>query len=131
MLVKTIGTVYGCIQLSLKRLQHFKDMAALLESDTVKFQHHCNICWLSMGGCLTALIRNYEPLMVVLWTEADYGDPTAHGLFKHLSSYKSCALLHFMADILSVTNHLSRILQHRDVCFSTAKKSVSLFALTS
>ena len=76
MLVKTIGTVYAFIQLSPKRLQHFKDMAELLESDTVKFQHHYEVRRLSTGGCLITLNRNYELLMVVLSTEAESGDAT-------------------------------------------------------
>ena len=79
-----------------------------------------------MGDCVLTLLRNYEPLLVLLSQEADQGDPTAIGLFQQLTSYKICALFHLMADVLSATNHLSRIFQYRDICFRSIRNSVSI-----
>ena len=70
-LTTIIGSVYHHVQLSTKRLACFKDMAELLEVDTLKFKSLFEIRWLSMGECVEALIRNYEPLMLVLSQEAD------------------------------------------------------------
>ena len=64
--------------------------------------------------------------MVMLSAEADAGDAVAKGIFKQLTSYRFLALLHLMTDILSTTNHLSRLFQYRDVTFSTLKHSVSI-----
>ena len=86
-------------------------MAALLEMDCVKFQHHFDIRWLSLGGCLSALLRNYEPLLVMLSTEADMGYPTATGLFLYLTLCMLLVLINLMADVLGVTDHLGRIFQ--------------------
>jgi len=101
-------------------------MAELLELDAVRFKKLYEIRWLSLGECLQAIVRNYEALTVTLSQEADAGDPTATGLYQQLTSYKFCALLHLMTDILGSINHLSKIFQYRDVCFSAVKSAVSI-----
>lgn len=100
-------------------------MAELLEVDAVKFKTLFEIRWLSMGKCIEALLRNYEPLMVILTQEANKGNPTSIGLLQQMSSYQYCALLHLVGDILAATNHLSRLFQYRDVCFSAVRSAVS------
>ena len=110
-LVSIVAAVYNHVKFSIKRKETFKDMVVLLDVDIVKFHRNFDIGWLSLGECLRVLLRNYEPLMVMLSLEADSGDPTATGLFQQLTSYRYLALLHFMADVLGGTNHLSRLFQ--------------------
>ncbi len=54
-------------------------MAAVLEVSIVRFKQVFDIRWLSHGNCVSALIHNYEPLMVVLEESAAAGDATAIG----------------------------------------------------
>ena len=54
-------------------------MAAVLEVSVVRFKRVFDIRWLSHGNCVSALIHNYEPLMVVLEESAAAGDATAIG----------------------------------------------------
>ena len=35
----------------------------MLEVGVVRFQHVFEIRWLSLGNCIVALIKNYQPLM--------------------------------------------------------------------
>ena len=56
-----------------------QEMAAILEVSVVRFKRVFDIRWLSLGNCVTTLIRNYEPLMVVLEESAAAGDATAIG----------------------------------------------------
>ena len=85
----------------------------------MKFLHHFEIRWLSLGKCFSALLRNYELLMVMLSAEADPWDAVAKGMFMHLTSYRFLALLHLMTDILCTTHDLSKLFQCRDVTIST------------
>ena len=77
-----------------------------------------------MGEALTAILRNYEALLVLVSEEAAQGDPTAIGLNKQLTSYVYLALVHLAAEVLSVTNHLSKVFQYRDVCFSAVQQQL-------
>ena len=43
-----------------------QETPAILEVRVVRFKRVFDIRWLSLGNCVAALIRNYEPLMVVL-----------------------------------------------------------------
>lgn len=125
-----ISGVYNYIQGSEVRLHMFGEIAALLEVDEVKFKRLYDIRWLSMGESVNAIIRNFEPLMVLLSQEADKGDPTAIGLHSQLSSYKFMALLHLTADILGISNQLSRVFQYKDISFSVLRYTVSFVMLT-
>ena len=86
-----------------------------------------------MGDAVCTVIRNYEALLMLTSSEDLLGDPTAIGLNQQLSSYLILALIHLSADVLSITNHLSKFFQSRDVCFSALYKkfddSVTLEAL--
>ena len=67
-----------------------------------------------MGDAVSAIITNYDALLLLTSEEAALGDPTGIGLIKQLSSYINLA-----CEVLAVTNHLSKVFQYRDVCFST------------
>ena len=90
-LVTIVAAVYNHVELSSKHKETFKGMAVLLDVD-LKFQRHFDIQWLRLGECLRVLLRNYEPVMVMLFLEADSGDPTATSLFQQLTSYQYLAL---------------------------------------
>ncbi|KAK2187597.1 hypothetical protein NP493_160g00032 [Ridgeia piscesae] len=124
-LQNVIAAVYNFVQLSPKRLTRFKEIAAVLSMNTVKFQRLYEIRWLSLGNSVTALLRNYEAFMVVVEEDAASGDPTAMGLQKQLSAYTIVALLHLTADILATTDHLSRLFQQRDVSFCGVQAAVT------
>lgn len=121
-LTKIIGSVYNYVQYS--KLERFKDISAILDMATVKFKRLFEIRWLCLGEAVVAVIRNYEPLMVLLSQDANNGDPTAIGLNQQLSSFKWVALLHLVADVLNTINHLSRLFQHNDVSFSAIRGEV-------
>lgn len=72
-----------------------------------------------MGDAVSAIIRNYEALLLLTSEEAALGDPNGIGPNKQLSSYVNLALIHLAYEVLAVTNHLSKVFQYRDVCFST------------
>ena len=38
----------------------------MLEGGVIRFQRVFELRWLSLGHCISALIRNYQPLMAVL-----------------------------------------------------------------
>lgn len=120
-----VGGVYNLIHNKPTILQRFEDMARVLELNVVKFKKLYEIRWLSLGESVTAVIRNYEVLMPVLEELAAEGNPTAIGLHRQLSSYLFVALLHFVADVLGITNHLSKVFQYRDVSFSCIRSTVS------
>ncbi|XP_074662800.1 zinc finger protein 862-like [Tubulanus polymorphus] len=120
-----VSTIYTFVQLASTRLQRFKEIAELLETDVLKFKKLYEIRWLSLGRCLVTIIRNYEPLVVFLSQEAADGDPVAQGLYEQLTSYKYCGLLHLLADVVLVTNHLSKIFQFRDVCFNAVRSALN------
>ena len=77
-----------------------------------------------MGEAVTAILRNYEALLVLVSEEAAQGDPAAMGLNKQLTSYVYLALIHLAAEVFSVTNHLSKVFQCGDVCFSAVQQQL-------
>lgn len=93
--------------------------------DVVKFKKIYDIRWLSFGKSVTAIIRNYKVLMPLLEELATEENPTAIGLHKQLTSYLFVALLHFVSDVLAITNHLSKLFQYKDVSFSCIGSTVS------
>ena len=119
-----LSAVYTFVQLSSNRMTRFKEMAAVLDLEVVRFKRLYEIRWLSLGNSIVALIRNYEPLMLLIEEDAA-GDPTAIGLNVQLSQFQFVALLHFVADVLNTTNQLSCQFQSRDVHFSTVRTAVS------
>lgn len=122
---KILTGVYNYINHSPKKHQEFKEIAALLETDIVKFKKMFEVRWLSMGESVVAVIKNFEPLTVFLGHEANTGEPLAVGLLHQLTSFLYLSLIYLTADILTATNHLSRIFQFRDVSFGAIQGSVS------
>ena len=123
---KILSTVYHFVQSSPNRLTSFRDIAAILNEDMVKFKKLYEIRWLSMGNAVLAVVKNYRTLMVLLSQEAQNGDPVAIGLEQQLSSFKYLALLHLCCDVLSTTNHISRLFQYRDVTFASVRTTVCI-----
>lgn len=80
-----------------------------------------------MGEALRSLIRDLPVLVELLGKEADmYGDPTASGLHRQLTDYKTVATIHLLADVLALTNIISKMFQSRDACFSMLTDKVRL-----
>lgn len=84
--MQIISAVYNYVQQSETKLRAFKDIAQILDMDAVKFQRLYEIRWLSLGNAVTAIVRNYGALMVLVSRDANGGDPTAIGLLQQLSS---------------------------------------------
>ena len=72
-------TLTVLVSVSLILVLFQQEMAAILEVSVVRFKRVFDIRWLSLGNCVAALIRNYQPLMVVLEESAAAGDATAIG----------------------------------------------------
>lgn len=84
--MQIISAVYNYVQQSETKLRAYKDIAQILDMDAVKFQRLYEIRWLSLGNAVTAIVRNYGALMVLVSRDANGGDPTAIGLLQQLSS---------------------------------------------
>lgn len=102
-----------------------KDLNEIIREKNIKLKKIYEIHWLSMGDAVSAIIRNYEALFLLTSEEAALGDPTGIGLNKQLSSYVNLALVHLACEVLAVTNHLSKVFQYRDVCFSTVRGNLN------
>lgn len=108
-LVAIIGAVYNYISQSPKRANQLKELNDLLVTKNIKLKRFYEVRWLSMGESVRAIIHNYEALLVLTCQEAAEGDLVAIGLHQQLTSYLYLALLHFPCDVLSATNHLSKL----------------------
>ena len=117
-LIAVISGVYNYVSGSPQRAERLKELNELLEQKNIKLKRIYKIRWLSMGDAVSAIIRNYEALLMLTSSEGLLGDPTEIGLNQQMSSFLILALIHFAADVLSETDHLLRIFQNRDVCFS-------------
>ena len=102
-----------------------KDLNEIIREKNIKLKRIHEIRWLSMGDAVSAIIRNYEALLLLTSEEAALGDPTGIGLNKQLSSYVNLALIHLACEVLAVTNHLSKVFQYRNVCFSTVRGNLN------
>ena len=123
-LTTIISAIYNYVSQSAKRADCLKSLNDLLREKNIKIKRIFEIRWLTIGEAVTAVIKNYEALMLTS-EEAALGDPSAIGLNKLLSSYIYLALMHLASEVLSVTNHLSKIFQYRDVYFSTVRQSLN------
>ena len=110
--------MYNYTRSSPKRAEQLKELNELLDQKNIKLKRIYDIRWLSMGDTVCATRKNNEALLMLTSSEGLLGDPTAIGLNQQLSSFLILALIHLSADVLSITNHLSKISQSRDVCFS-------------
>ena len=124
MLQETLSGIYNYVHGSANCLQQFKDIATLLEVNSLNFQKTFDICWLSIGECVLAVVRNYKALLVHLSQDAALGNPVAIGFDQQLWKYKIVALIHLLADILTATNHLSKLFQHQNITFSAVLSSM-------
>ena len=117
-----VAAAYTFVSVSQRRLKRVYNMKSVLDRERVGVQCLYNVRWLK-HDTVVALIQDYEALMSLVQREADSGDPTALGLNIQLSKYIYVALLHFVADVLSTTQHLNT--QCCDVDFSTISKKAS------
>ena len=118
-----VAAAYTFASMSQRRLKRVYNMKNVLDRERVGVQCLYNVRWLK-HDTVVALIQDYEALMSLVQREADSGDPTAPGLKTQLSKYIYVALLHFVADVLSTTQHLNNT-QCCDVDFSTIFKKAS------
>ena len=103
-----------------------KALADVLDLPTVRFKKLYDIRWLSLGQAVEAVAHNYPVLMTLLSNlAAETDDALVFGLYHKLRQYRVIATLHFLADAIKVTNHLSLIFQYRDVNFGSIPRHVS------
>ena len=117
-----ISAIYNFVSQSPKCKEQLKELNNLLEQKNIKLIRLFDVRWLSIGETVSAIIKNYEPLLILTSQETAKCDPVAIALNKQLSSYLFLALMHFSADVSSATNHLSKLWQYRDICFSAIYK---------
>ena len=83
-----------------------------------------------MGEALRSLIRDIPVLVELLAFEADeHHDPTASGLHRQLTDYKTVATINLLADVLALTNMISKMFQSRDACFSMLSDKVNYISI--
>ena len=124
-LTNIISAIHNHICQSPQRSEHLKDLNEIIREKNIKLKRIYEICWLSMGDAVSAIIRNYEALRLLTSQESAREDPTGIGLNKQLSSYVNLALIHLACEFLAVTNHLPKVFQYRDVCFSTVRGNLN------
>lgn len=124
-LTNIISTIHNHICQSPQRSERLKDLNEIICEKNIKLKRIYEICWLSMGDAVSTIIWNYEALLLLTSQESAREDPTGIGLNKQLSSYVNLALIHLACEVLAVTNHLPKVFQYRDVCFSTVRGNLN------
>ena len=124
-LTNIISAIHNHICQSPQRSEHLKDLNEIIREKNIKPKRIYEICWLSMGDAVSAIIRNYEALRLLTSQESAREDPTGIGLNKQLSSYLNLALIHLACEFLAVTYHLPKVFQYRDVSFFTVRGNLN------
>ena len=79
-----IRTVYTVFCRSSTKQSKFEDIANILECESVAFRPINEVHWLSRHFALTALIRNYDPLLKY-FEEDKSNDPVSKYCYKMLN----------------------------------------------
>jgi hypothetical protein len=113
-----LSSCYSFANGSSNRIAAFQGMAEVLGESATRILQVLKFRWLSSGQAVNSVLRNYNTLVSTATNEAaEKEDPVALGLEKQLRRYKVVALLHFVANLLSVMDHLHKVFQRRDAYF--------------
>ena len=95
------------------------NLQELLNDPQIKCKQAKDVHWLSHNNAIKALIRRLNSVLVSLDREAsEKSEPTAHGLYKFMKSYKLVATPYLLSDILPHLSRLSKIFQKVNVDLS-------------
>ena len=82
----------------------------ILNDPVIKCKQAEDLRWLSHENAIKAMIRSLPSLLASLEREAcENGEPTPHGLYKFMKSYKFVACANVLSDVLPDISRLSRI----------------------
>ena len=114
-----LQTLFYFYQNSAVRMASLHAIQEVLNDPVIKCKQAKDVRWLSHDNAIKAVIRTLPSLLVSLSREAsENGEPTAHGLYKFMKSYKFIACAYLLSDILPHLSHLSRIFQKENVDLS-------------
>ncbi|KAL7378014.1 hypothetical protein ABVT39_007455 [Epinephelus coioides] len=123
-----LRTIYSIFSRSSVKKCKFKDLAEVLNEETLSFRPLKEICWLSGHQAVNAVLRNYTVLEEYCRTQASENeDPVAKYCYKKLSDPKYKVTLSALGDVLGELANLCLSLQRHNLtvmeghCYARAK----------
>ena len=114
-----LQTLFFFYQNSAVRMANLHLIQEILNDPLIKCKLAKDVRWLSHDIAIKALIRTLPSILVSLDRESsENGEPTAHGLYKFMKSYKFVATAYLLSDILPHLSRLPRIFQEENVDLS-------------
>lgn len=114
-----LQTLFFFYQNSAVRMASLYAIQEILDDPQIKCKLAKDVRWLSHDNAIKAVIRTLPSILVSLDREAsENGEPTAHGLYKFMKSYKFVATAYLLFDVLPHLSRLSRIFQKENVDLS-------------
>jgi len=114
-----LQTLFFFYQNSAVRMASLHAIQEILDDPQIKCKLAKDVRWLSHDNAIKAVIRTLPSILVSLDREAsENGEPTAHGLYKFMKSYKFVATAYLLSDVLPHLSRLSRIFQKENVDLS-------------
>ena len=110
-------TLYNFMSASTLRINTLKAMQDLLNEPEITIKEPHSIRWLGLKKSVEVVYDCYGSLLATLSNLAT-ANPTAKGLFKYFSSYKTALLIGLMLDIHTELGVLSCNLQQQNILFS-------------
>ena len=111
-----LQTLFYFYQNSAVRTASLHAIQEVLNDPSIKCKQAKDVRWLSHENAIKAVVCTLPFLLVSLDREAsEHGEPTAHGLYKFMKSYKFVACTYLLHDVLPHLSRLSRVFQKRDV----------------
>ena len=121
-----IKTVYTYFKRSPSNLSELRTWQTILDDPQLNPLDVHKVRWLSMGHALDNLRRSLVSIVHMVSDQGD-SDIVASSMVHHMTSYKFLFLLHFLSDIFSKINILSKALQQRELSYSTVRLQVDGF----
>ncbi|CAK6949836.1 zinc finger protein 862-like [Scomber scombrus] len=123
-----LRTIYSIFSRSSVKKCKFRELAEVLNEETLSFRPLNEVRWLSRQQAVNAVLRNYTVLKEYCRAQAsDNGDPVAKYCYKKLSDPKYKVTLTALGDVLRELANLCLSLQRRNLtvmeghCYASAK----------
>ena len=123
-----LRTIYSIFSRSSVKKCKFRELAEVLNEETLSFRPLNEVRWLSRQQAVNAVLRNYTVLKEYCRAQAsDNGDPVAKYCYKKLSDPKYKVTLTALGDVLRELANLCLSLQRRNLtvmeghCYARAK----------
>ncbi|XP_078590444.1 zinc finger protein 862-like [Branchiostoma floridae x Branchiostoma japonicum] len=122
-----LGQLYRFYEYSPVRMSGLQEIQNIVNSkdSCVKLKQAKDVRWLSHHLAVEALRKTFSAVVISLEREAEERhEAVAKGLAVFLKTFRFCATLLMMSDILPTLANLSRLFQQTDVNFSNIKINV-------